>query len=94
MVTPASVFGLAFLAVIGSLAFAAYTYLIAHEPAERVVSYALVNPALALFLGLALGSETATPLLFVGFPLILVALVIMLYGERLLKLLGRPGDRS
>jgi drug/metabolite transporter (DMT)-like permease len=82
-VSAASLFGVAYLAIVGSLAFVAYTYLIANEPAERVVSYALVNPALALFLGLALGNETATPLLFAGFPLILVGLVIMLYGEKL-----------
>ncbi len=92
-VSAGSAFGLAYLAIVGSLAFVAYTYLIANEPAERVVSYALVNPALALFLGLALGNETATPLLFAGFPLILLGLVLMLYGERLLGMIrGKPRE--
>jgi drug/metabolite transporter (DMT)-like permease len=90
-VSAASWFGVAYLAIVGSLAFAAYTYLIAHEPAGRVVTYALVNPVLALILGLALGSETATPFLFAGLPLILMGLIFMLYGERLVeKLRGKP----
>ncbi len=82
-VSAISLFSLIYLAVVGSLAFAAYTYLIANEPAERVVSYTLVNPALALVLGLALGNETANPLLAAGFPLILLGLILMMYGEKL-----------
>ena len=53
------------------------------EPAERVVSYALVNPLIALVLGLGLASETPTPYLALGVPLALVGLAFMLYGERL-----------
>jgi drug/metabolite transporter (DMT)-like permease len=73
-----------YLGVLGSLAFSAYTYLIQAEPAERVVSYALVNPIIALFLGLVLGGETATPYLALGVAVVLVGLAFMLYGERLL----------
>lgn len=86
----ASLFGVAYLAVVGSVAFAAYTYLVKHEPAERVVSYALVNPLIALVLGLALGAEQPTPLIAVGSPLIIAGLVFMLYGERLLARVRRP----
>jgi drug/metabolite transporter (DMT)-like permease len=82
-VSGASLFGVAYLAVVGSIAFAAYTYLVKHEPAERVVSYALVNPLIALVLGLVLGAESATPLIAIGSPLIIAGLVFMLYGERL-----------
>ncbi len=81
-VSGASLFGVAYLAVVGSIAFAAYTYLVKHEPAERVVSYALVNPLIALALGLVLGSESPKPLIAVGSPLILVGLGFMHYGER------------
>lgn len=88
-----SMIGMLYLAIIGSLAFAAYTFLMANEPAERVVSYALVNPLIAVFLGLFFGGETPTPLLWVGFPLILVGLVVMLYGERLRVRLGRARVR-
>jgi drug/metabolite transporter (DMT)-like permease len=72
-----------YLAVVGSAAYAAFTYLVSREPAARVVSYALVNPLIALLLGLGLGSESPTPYLWAGVPLIIVSLVLMLYGERI-----------
>ncbi len=84
-----------YLGVIGSLAFSAYTYLVAVEPAERVVSYALVNPLIALVLGLWLGSESPTPYLAVGVPLALwSASAFMLYGERLLAWLRTKAHTS
>jgi drug/metabolite transporter (DMT)-like permease len=89
-----SLFGVAYLAVVGSIAFAAYTYLVKHEPAERVVSYALVNPLIALVLGLALGAESPKPLIAVGSPLIIVGLGFMLYGGRLAAWLRRRRDLS
>lgn len=78
-----SLVGIGYLAIVGSIAFAAYTYLIGHEPTERVVSYAFVNPLIALMLGLLFGGETATPLLWAGLPLILLGLGFTFYGERL-----------
>jgi drug/metabolite transporter (DMT)-like permease len=83
-----SLFGVLYLGIVGSLAFSAYTYLVTVEPAERVVSYALVNPLIALLIGLGFASEPATPLLHFGVPLALVGLVFMLYGERLIAWLG------
>ena len=79
----ASLFGVLYLGVVGSVAFSAYTYLVAVEPAERLVSYAFVNPLIALLIGLGLAGESATPLLHFGVPLALVGLAFMLYGERL-----------
>jgi len=72
---------LLYLAVVGSLAFGAFTYLIAHEPAIRVSSYSLVNPVFATLLGLLIGNETPVPLLALGFPLVLLGVALMLYGE-------------
>jgi drug/metabolite transporter (DMT)-like permease len=91
-----SLFGVAYLAVVGSVAFSAYTYLVKHEPAERVVSYALVNPLIAIALGLVAGNESPKPLIAIGSPLIILGLGFMLYGERLAAWLRRrsPGDRS
>ncbi len=89
-----SMVGVLYLGVIGSLAFSAYTYLVAVEPAERVVSYALVNPVIALALGLGLASESPTPYLAVGVPLALVGLGFMLYGERLLAWLRTKARTS
>lgn len=71
--------GLAYLTVPGTLAFFAYGYLIKREPSARVVSYALVNPAIAVLLGLSMG-EKATPYLWFGLPLILLGVSLMLYG--------------
>ena len=62
------------------------------EPAERVVSYALVNPIIALFLGLGLAAETPTPFLAFGVPLALVGLAFMLYGERFFAWLRTRAD--
>lgn len=76
-----SLLALCFLATIGSLAFAAFNYLVAHEPAIRVVSYALVNPVIATLLGLIVGQESPVPLLALGLPLILAGVTLMLYGE-------------
>ena len=76
-----SLLALLYLAVVGSLAYGAYTYLIAHEPAIRVSSYSLVNPVIATLLGLVVGDETPVPLLAAGLPLVLVGVALMLYGE-------------
>jgi drug/metabolite transporter (DMT)-like permease len=92
-VSGASLFGVAYLAVVGSIAFAAYTYLVKHEPAARL-SYALVNPLIALVLGLVLGAESPKPLIAVGSPLILAGLGFMLYGERLAGWVRRRRDLS
>lgn len=81
-VSIASWLGILYLIVPGSLAFVAYGYLIQHEPASRVVSYALVNPAIAVLLGLSMG-EKAMPFLWAGLPLILTGVFLMLYGESL-----------
>ena len=78
-----SLVGVLYLGVIGSAAFSAYTYLVGVEPAERVVSYALVNPLIALVLGLWLAAEVPTPFLALGVTLALIGLGFMLYGERL-----------
>jgi drug/metabolite transporter (DMT)-like permease len=78
-----SIVGVLYLGIIGSVAFSAYTYLVAVEPAEKVVSYALVNPLIALVLGLGFAAESPTPYLALGVLLALVGLAFMLYGERL-----------
>ena len=84
-----SLLALLYLAVVGSLAYGAYTYLIAHEPAIRVSSYSLVNPVIATLLGLVVGDETPVPLLSVGLPLVLVGVALMLYGETLMERVKR-----
>lgn len=84
-VSALSVVGLLYLAIVGSVAFAAYNYLIKNEPAIRVVSYAFVNPVIALFLGIVVAGESAKPLLLPGVVLILLGLFAMLYGDAMVR---------
>lgn len=81
--TPVSIAAVLYLAVFGSLTFLAYTFLIRHEPAIRVVSYAFVNPVIAILLGIVVAREITKPLLVPGTALILVGLFAMLYGDAL-----------
>lgn len=90
-VSAVSWWSLAYLTVPGTLAFLAYGYLITREPSSRVVSYALVNPAIAVLLGLGMG-ETATPWLWAGLPLILLGVFLMLYGGALLRRFSPGAD--
>jgi drug/metabolite transporter (DMT)-like permease len=101
--TPATVFaaaslrsllGLSYLGVVGSLAITAYAYLLVHEPSIRIVSYALVNPGIAVLLGFLFADESASPYLSVGLPMILIGLAIMLYGEALLRRLTNRKTRE
>lgn len=91
-VAPASWFSLLYLIVPGSLAFVAFGYLVQHEPTSRVVSYALVNPAIAVLIGLFMG-EKAMPLLWAGLPLILAGVFLMLYGDALWQKFRGPKAR-
>lgn len=56
--TPEALLALLYLAVFGSIvAFSAYLHLLRTTSAPVAMSYAYVNPALALFFGAALGNE-------------------------------------
>ena len=78
-----------YLAVVGSAALAAYAWLLGHEPNHRIVTYALVNPLIAIFLGLVIAGEKAVPHLVPGAALILGGLALMFYGERMVLALKK-----
>ena len=60
-VAPRSLLGLVYLIAAGSLlGFTAYFWLLRTVDTARVSTYAFVNPAVAVFLGWALGSEAVT----------------------------------
>jgi drug/metabolite transporter (DMT)-like permease len=88
-VSARSWWALIYLSTAGSAAFAAYNYLLKHEPSIRVVSYSIVNPLIAVLLGILVAGEAPVPLLAVGMPMIVVALVLVLYGEQLARLASR-----
>ncbi|HEX6655223.1 MAG TPA: EamA family transporter [Candidatus Limnocylindria bacterium] len=81
-VSAASLLGLAYLIVFGSLvAFTAYTWLLAHAPVTTVATYAYVNPVVAVALGLVFRNEPLTPRTLLAAALIIGAVVAMVSGR-------------
>ena len=69
-----SLSGLAYLILVGSLiGFVCYTWLLRVAPTPLVVTYAYVNPLVAVFLGSLIAGEILTPRILIAAPLILAA---------------------
>jgi drug/metabolite transporter (DMT)-like permease len=62
----------AYLIAASIVAFTAYTWLLHHEPAGRVASYAYVNPLVAIALGVGFGHERIGVWQFAGAGLVLL----------------------
>ena len=81
-VTTASLLGLAFLVVFGSLvAFTAYVWLLNHVAVTTVATYAYVNPVVAVALGFAFRGETLSLRSLAAAALIIGAVVAMVSGR-------------
>ena len=63
------------------LAFTSYTWLIHHEPATRVASYAYVNPLIALIVGVTMGGEHISALQTAGAALIILGVVATMLSK-------------
>ena len=71
-----------YLLVMGTLVtLNAYLWLLKNTSAALAGSYSFVNPLVALWVGVALGGEGLTGWVFVAMPLILMALLFILYGR-------------
>jgi len=69
---------LVYLTVAGSImAFTAYLWLIHHESPTKVVTYAYVNPVVAVLLGYFLGGETLGRRTILGALLVLISVVVI-----------------
>ncbi|HMA66155.1 MAG TPA: EamA family transporter, partial [Chitinispirillaceae bacterium] len=88
-ISPESWFSLAYLTVIGSVAFCAYSFLLKHEPNHRVVTYSLVNPVIAVLLGVFIGRENPVPFLVPSCFLIVAGLFFLFYGEKIMIVLRK-----
>jgi drug/metabolite transporter (DMT)-like permease len=78
-----SVGALAYLIVFGSvLAFACYSYLLKHVRADAVATHVLVNPLVAVALGVWLGGEQLRPVHFLAGVLILASVATVMLGQR------------
>ncbi|NBD12649.1 drug/metabolite exporter YedA [Corallococcus sp. Z5C101001] len=72
-----------YLVIFGSLvAFSAYGYLLRHARPALATSYAYVNPAVAVLLGVVFAGETLGPLTLGAMSAILVAVMLLARGKR------------
>jgi drug/metabolite transporter (DMT)-like permease len=75
---PGGLVAMAYLAVFGSaLAYTAYTWLLKHSPADRVGTFAYVNPAIAAVLGWALLGEALEPAQITGMAVVLAGVALV-----------------
>lgn len=81
--TMKSIGGLAYLTIVGSLAFAAYVRLLNVSTPAKVSTYAFVNPVVAVFLDWLLGGEEITARIIVAATIIISAVaVITIYKNK------------
>jgi drug/metabolite transporter (DMT)-like permease len=72
-----------YLVVFGSLiAFSAYMLLLARTSATLAASYSLVNPVVALFLGVTLGGEAVSTWEWVASGIVMMGVVLLFVGRR------------
>ncbi len=84
-VSDRSIIAMVYLSTAGTLALVAYSWLLQHEPIERIVTYTFVNPLIAIGLGVMIAGETPVSTLVPGFTLILIGLGTMFYGKKLMR---------
>ena len=78
-----SLLALAYLIVFGSIiAYTAYIYLLKNTRPAMATSYAYVNPAVAVVLGITLGAEVVTGPVFLAMPLILAGVALVTLAQR------------
>lgn len=76
--TPKGLGALAYLVVFGScVAFTAFVYALAHLPASKVMTYAYVNPVIAVFVGWAAGQVGLVPREPISLPTMVGMMVIV-----------------
>lgn len=90
-VTLPSLLALLYLIIFGSLvAFNCYSFLIARVAAQKITTYALVNPVIALALGALVLDERITPAAVLAAVLVLLGVALVLFPG----LLERQGARG
>lgn len=78
-----SVAALAYLVIFGSIvAFTAFTYLIGNVSGSLAMSYAYVNPAIAVLLGVLFSNESLSANMAVALPVILLGVAIVTNASR------------
>jgi drug/metabolite transporter (DMT)-like permease len=81
-----SVLGVLYLVAFGSIvAVNCYSFLVAHVPAQKVTTYALVNPVIALGLGAIVLHEKITSAAVLSAILVLVGVALVLFQRSRLE---------
>jgi drug/metabolite transporter (DMT)-like permease len=84
-----------YLVVFGSLiAVNCYSWLIAHVAPQKVTTYALVNPVIALALGALLLGERITPAAVLSTALVLLGVGLVLFQRPRAPSVSRHGCRE
>ena len=79
-VSVASAAAVLYLAVFGSvIALTCYVWLLTQEPAQKVATYALVNPVIAVLLGAIVLGETITPWTVGGAVFVIAGVALVLF---------------
>ena len=90
-VSQASWLALAYLIVFGSLvAFTSYVWLLGNAPISLVGTYAYVNPAVAVLLGVAFAGEHATWMIVLGGLIIVLGVGLVVSTERRVRTAPAP----
>jgi drug/metabolite transporter (DMT)-like permease len=80
---PAAIAAWLYLVVFGSLiGFNAYMYLLAKAPAALASSYTLVNPVIAMLLGVAFAGEIVTGFEWIAVSVVLLGVMLLLWPQR------------
>lgn len=88
-----SVLAVLYLVVFGSIiAVNCYSFLVAHVPAQKVTTYALVNPVIALGLGALVLHERVSPVAILSAVLVLVGVALVLFQRRPMAQRPPPAD--
>lgn len=78
-----SAFAVLYLVIFGStVAFSAFTYLISHVRGPLAMSYAYINPAIAVLAGVTLSDETVSVNMAIALPVILLGVAIVTNASR------------
>lgn len=94
-VAPEGWLALAFLAVFGSiLAQSSYLWLLTRWPAEKVTTYAVVNPVIALVLGSLVLDEPVSWSSTAGAALVLAGVALVLFEHKMAVLVARAFRRG
>jgi drug/metabolite transporter (DMT)-like permease len=89
-VSRSSLLALAYLIVVGALAFSAYVWVLRNAPTTLVSTYAFVNPVVAVFLGWGIQDEAVTARTLAAAAVIVVGVAAIVTGQARASLAATP----